>query len=98
MVELYTIFVFGFLFIALLIIILCFISKRCFDDTDPDMFWYDNYAAPKPGLNTKTPLLKPLCEHKNRSDVVVWATATCEQVHTICHDCSETLEIKPVEC
>lgn len=96
--ELFTILVFGFGFIALIILILCILSKRCFDDTNPSMFPYDNYALPSKGYGNSHPVTPPDCQHTGeKTNVVKWVTTTCEQVHLVCDDCGKTLDIK-IDC
>lgn len=80
-----------FIIIALAIIV---ISYWHFKDDDPDMFLIDDYSD-NPGYYGNThPVTPPDCKHKNKTDVVVWVTTVCEQVHTICDDCETVLNIR----
>lgn len=60
------------------------VSNYCFDDTDQDMDWHDNYSVIE-------------CPHHNRTDVTVESTVTCETIYTICDDCCEVLKQR-TEC
>lgn len=64
--------------------ILSRVASRCFDDNDPDMYWYDNYTVIK-------------CPHLETTDVTVDSTVTCETIHTICDACGKVLEQR-TEC
>lgn len=62
--------------------ILLIFSNDCFDDLDPDMFFYDEYSVIQ-------------CPHKGqKTDVVVNSCVTCETIHTVCDDCGEVLNVK----
>lgn len=63
----------------LLFIIIAIVSQFCFDDKDPDLNWHDEYTVIK-------------CPHLNTTDVVVSSAVNCEEVHTICDDCSKVLK------
>ena len=70
--------------IVLLALFLMVLSFFCFDDNDPDMDWYDNYTTIQ-------------CPHIEKTDVIVNATVTCEEVWTVCDNCSEVLN-KRTDC
>lgn len=83
--------------IAVIVIALVYCAiSRCFDDDDPDLYWYDNYAAPIKGA---TPTYGAInCKHdKGKTDIVVDSTVTCEEVWTICDYCQEVLN-KRTDC
>jgi len=68
--------------IVIACLVLCLLAEFCFDDNDPDMCWYDNYAVIQ-------------CPHQGeKTDVVVNSCVTCETIHTICDDCGEVLNTK----
>lgn len=67
------------------------VSKRGFDDTDPDMC-HDTFAPPSKGTEALTD-----CTHPEKTDVVVQTATTCEDVWTICDICSEVLS-KRTDC
>jgi hypothetical protein len=85
-------------FLALVLIVTC---RFCFDDTDPDMYWHDNYAAPP----VKTKEIEPLkfkvdskaCTHPEKTLFVVNVSCTCEEVYTICDVCGEVIH-KETNC
>jgi len=58
-----------------------FVANRCFDDNDPDLYPYDNYAV----LD---------CPHYEKTDVTVSSNVTCETVHTICDACGKVLNVR----
>jgi len=71
--------------IVLFLYLLVKLANGCFDDADPDMYYYDNYSV-------------IACPHQGeKTDVVVNSCVTCETVHTICDDCGEVLNVK-VDC
>lgn len=71
--------------IACIIYLLNKLAKQCFDDTDPDMYYYDNYAV----IN---------CHHTgDKTDVVVNSCVTCETIHTICDTCGKVLK-RRIDC
>ena len=70
--------------IALVVLGFCLVSFYSFDDKDPDMFWYDNYAVIE-------------CSHLNKSLVTVSSSVNCETVHTVCDDCSKVLKVE-IDC
>lgn len=78
--------------IAVIVIALVYCAiSRCFDDDDPDLNWYDNYAAPPKDA-------KPMgCSHFEVTDVVKSAGVTCEEVWSICKQCGEVLN-KRTDC
>lgn len=78
--------------------IFCKICERCFDDNDPDMFWYDNYAAPSKGYyGNDLPQLK--CQHLGEKNLVAeWTACGCEKVNMHCDDCGKILVEGAVEC
>jgi len=76
------------LVIALVMLFLYLLGKLangCFDDTDPDMQYYDNYAV-------------IACPHTGeKTDVCVASCVTCETIHTVCDDCGTVLNVK-IDC
>lgn len=79
--EMIQIFLWIVVVIAIIVYVYGLISLFFFDDDDMDIYWHDNYAVLK-------------CEHYNQTEVVVWAAATCEEIHTICDDCSALLKVR----
>lgn len=73
--------VFMICIIIAIIFLFGILCKVVFDDDDMDLYWHDNYAVIE-------------CEHPNQTEVVVWASATCEEIHTICDDCSALLKVR----
>ncbi|QQV91548.1 hypothetical protein Peternella1_12 [Winogradskyella phage Peternella_1] len=71
-------------FFAVIAIVFATLSTLCFDDTDPDLDWSDNYAVVK-------------CPHINQADYVVDTIVTCEKIETQCLDCGEVLGSR-LEC
>ncbi|WP_166964669.1 hypothetical protein [Yeosuana marina] len=67
--------------IGIMAIIVLVFSLISFDDEDPDMDWYDNYAVLE-------------CPHLNKSLVTVSSSVNCETVHTVCDDCSKVLKVE----
>jgi hypothetical protein len=66
-----------FLFFAGIITI-CVLSHLCFNDTDADLFWTDNYSISE-------------CPHNTITDVVEDAFANYELVASYCMDCGARL-------
>ncbi|MBU2923027.1 hypothetical protein KO504_16885 [Winogradskyella psychrotolerans] len=58
------------------IAIIGFIAHFCFDDTDADLYWEDNYSTID-------------CPHLHITDVVEEAFANYELIGTYCMDCGE---------
>lgn len=61
------------------VFVVCVLAHLVFDDEDPDLFWYDNYAVIE-------------CPHLHLFDVVEEAFANYELVGTYCTDCGERLD------
>lgn len=82
----------------LLSIALVILSHMSFDDNDPDIFWHDNYDDMPLEMYAEChrPYIEPLpCKHTGeKTDVVMWVTCTCEEIHTFCDDCGENLGIR----
>lgn len=79
--------------VVVLLVIVCavimYIAKHCFDDDDPDMFWYDNYD----GCHEPYVALKNHCDHTGDKTLVNESSAVnCETVLTICDDCGKILK------
>lgn len=71
--------------LVVIIFVLYKLANKCFDDEDPDLDWYNNYA-------------KQNCPHEGeKTDVIIDSAVTCEVIHTICDDCSQVLNVK-IEC
>lgn len=73
-----------FAIVILIIALVVILSHFCFDDSDPDMYWHDNYTVIE-------------CAHLECTDVVVESNVTCETIHTICDDCGKIIR-KRTEC
>jgi len=70
--------------VTFLIYLACKIARNCFDDQDPDLNWYNNYAAPpappKPLIGfygNRTPIFNPNCK-RNIKDSQVFPNTNCK--------------------
>lgn len=70
--------------LLVLFVIIAIVAQFAFDDKDPDIYWLDEYTVTK-------------CPHLHTTDVVVSSAVNCEEIHTICDDCSKVLK-RRVDC
>jgi hypothetical protein len=84
--------------LALLAIALFVISYFCFNDEDPDMDWYDNYAVAERPHIEPSPSPSP-CKHTGEKSLVCeWTVCGCEKVNTYCDACGAMIKEGYVEC
>jgi len=78
--------------IALIVAIACYLANHCFDNDDPDQFWYDNFPEPTPKE------LQKKCKHPEVYLKVLSEIVNCEKTVVACRYCGKHLSKPTTDC
>jgi hypothetical protein len=82
-------------FLLIIVVVLAIIAYCSFDDTDPDLFYYDAFE----GCQQPYVALKEPCPHTGEKSIVTeWASLNCEKTYTYCLDCHQKIDEGKIDC